>query len=518
MSRRRFSILLACSLSLTALSTFSSCAGLQAHDSWLWEDLYTQTRPEENLTLAPKLQFSIGSTRLTPTDVIDASRLFPIRVAGVIQPRSTTEIQALLYQAQLENLTVSVSGSRHSMGGHVAAKDSLHLDLTQFNQIHYQPQDQSVTVQSGATWKQIQRQLGPQGRAISIMQDSNIFTVGGSLAANVHGKDPRYGSLIESVNWFKLISADGQEKLCSRTDNPELFKAVIGGMGMLGIVTEVNLKTSANQTYRYAVEHHPLSKMIPVMEKIASLPETELVEAQMSIDRGRMLEETQIYYHTKVPQQPELIDDVNADSSIWLKKAVYRYSRASDAGRQLRWDLQKGLGPALETPFVTRNTAMAATFRHIMINSEQDTDILQEYFVPTAQADAFLREYRQLVIKHGVDLLNVTVRKTLADKESLVPYAREDMYAFVVYLKIRKDLQGQQQMENFTRALMTSLDQHQGTFYLIYRGYYTPDQVLKMYPELHKLFALKQQIDPQGRIQNEWYRWLKPFVLKEPHH
>lgn len=511
MHRCQLHLLFACTLSLTGLS---ACSGLQARDSWLWEDLYQSTPPEADLTLAPDLTLSVGSGRLQATTVTDASRLHPIPVAGVVQPRTTLEIQNLLYQAKLENRVVSMSGARHSMGGQVAARDSLHLDLTRYNEIRYESQDQSVTVQSGATWKQIQRRLGPLGRAVRVMQDSNIFTIGGSLAANVHGKDPRYGSLIESVNWFKLLTAEGQELLCSRTDNPELFKAVIGGMGILGLVTEVNLKTEANQTYRYSVEHHPLKDMIPVMEKIAQWPGTELIEAQLSIDRNQMLEEAQVYYHSQDTPQAALQDDVSANSSIWLKKMVYRWSRDSDSGRQLRWYLQKQIAPSLEAPFATRNSAMAASFRHIMLESETDTDILQEYFVPTARSEAFLRDYRQLVIKHDVQLLNVTVRKTLPDREALVAYAREDMYAFVVYLKIPKDAKGEQAMETFTRELMDLLEHHQGTFYLIYRGYYTPEQVLRMYPKLRELFALKARIDPQGRFQNEWYRWLKPFIDK----
>ncbi|MGV3527237.1 MAG: FAD-binding oxidoreductase [Candidatus Sericytochromatia bacterium] len=510
MSRHRLFLLLACSVSLTGLN---ACSALQARDSWLWEDFYLRTPPESDLTLAPPLHLSVGSARLTPTTVVDATRLHPIAVAGVVQPRSSREIQTLVYQARLENRVVSMSGARHSMGGQVAARDSLHLDLTRYNAIRYEAADQSVTVQSGATWKQIQRTLGPVGRAVQIMQDSNIFTVGGSLAANVHGKDPRYPSLIASVNWFKLLTADGRERLCSRTENPELFRAVIGGMGLLGIVTEVNLKTEPNRSYRYTVVHHPLSELISTMERLAQLPDTELIEAQLAIDQEHMLEEAQIYYHSQVPTQAELHDDVNADGSIWLKKAVYRWSRSSDAGRQLRWTLQKEVGPSLEPAYVSRNTAMAATFRHIMLDSDADTDILQEYFVPTAQAEAFLRAYRQLVRDQGIDLLNVTVRKTLPDRESVVPYATTDMYAFVVYLKIRKDERGQQQMETFTRELMDILHAHQGTFYLIYRGYYTPEQVLRMYPQLRTLFALKAQIDPQGRFQNEWYRWLKPAVL-----
>lgn len=50
-----------------------------------------------------------------------------------------------------------------------------------------------IRVQSGATWAQIQDYINPYGLSIRVMQSSNIFTIGGSLSSNVHGRDLRHG-------------------------------------------------------------------------------------------------------------------------------------------------------------------------------------------------------------------------------------------------------------------------------------------------------------------------------------
>ncbi len=62
------------------------------------------------------------------------------------------------------------------------------------------------------------------------MQSQNIFTVGGSLSVNVHGRDIRHEALIDTVESFRLLMADGTVRNVSREENAELFPYVIGGL------------------------------------------------------------------------------------------------------------------------------------------------------------------------------------------------------------------------------------------------------------------------------------------------
>jgi FAD/FMN-containing dehydrogenase len=381
--------------------------------------------------------------------------------------------------------------------------------MLKFDRIQYN-QDQTITVESGATWKQIQTELGKHNRAVRVMQDSNIFSVGGSLALNVHGKDPRFGSLIESINYFKIINAEGQEITCSRKENSELFRAVIGGMGLFGVITEVNLKTDENSTYQYTVIHTPVREMIPFMEEQIKRQNLEMIEAQMSIDKSNFLDEAQIYYFDKVKTNSELQDNVSGENSIWLRKLVYRTSRITDLGKQFRWFMQKQVGSSLDPQQLTRNSGMAAPFRTLELNDSQTTDILQEYFIPVSQVNKFLDDYKTMLHSNKMQLINVTVRKVKLDREALVSYATEDMYAFVSYYRITKERTGYEQMSKFTQQIMENLNQINGKLYLAYKGYYTKKQLYRMYPNLNQLFALKRKYDPQALFYNQWYEEFKP--------
>ena len=68
------------------------------------------------------------------------------------------------------------------------------------------------------------------------------MTLGGALAANVHGRGLALRPIIGDVVSFTLMDADGNLRTCSRTENSELFRLVIGGYGLFGVVTRVRLK------------------------------------------------------------------------------------------------------------------------------------------------------------------------------------------------------------------------------------------------------------------------------------
>src|SRR6266545_1186930 len=96
------------------------------------------------------------------------------------------QLQAVLRDARQGGLKVSVAGSRHSQGGHTYTAGGVVLNMRTFNRVlAIDTITPAVTVESGATWDEVQRALAPHRLALKVMQSSNIFTVGGTLSANV---------------------------------------------------------------------------------------------------------------------------------------------------------------------------------------------------------------------------------------------------------------------------------------------------------------------------------------------
>ncbi|HET7639597.1 MAG TPA: D-arabinono-1,4-lactone oxidase, partial [Ktedonobacteraceae bacterium] len=198
-------------------------------------------------------------------------------------------------------------------------------------------------------------------------------------------------------------------------------------------------------------------------------------------------------------------DELNGENSTWLRKVVFQASRMSNFGKFLRWEIEKQFTPLIEAKTVSRNTAMAVPVRFLQNPDPHSTDILQEYYIPTEQANTFLESYKKLVKKYNVNVLNVTIRKVQKDINALVSYAQKDMYGFVVYYKVQQNSTDIQTIQAFTRELMEYLISIKATYYLCYGGYYSRSQLTTMYPEIRTLFALKTQQDPNGLFTNVWY-------------
>lgn len=184
--------------------------------------------------------------------VNDVAGLLPTKVKEIKHGESKDQLQQWVKQAHKQNEKISIAGMQHSQGGQTYYPGAIMLNMKQYNKIlDYDPKAKQITVQSGATWADIQEKINPDGLALKVQQSQNIFTVGGSMSVNVHGRDIRYGPLIDTIASFHLLQADGSIIQVSRTKHPELFSLVIGGYGLFGVILDVTLNLTNNELYQY---------------------------------------------------------------------------------------------------------------------------------------------------------------------------------------------------------------------------------------------------------------------------
>ena len=121
-------------------------------------------------------------------------------------------------------------------GGIVLKTDSLN---------HFLDFDQStgrLTCQAGVTLNQIQTVFGPKGFLLMTTPGTSQVTIGGAIANDVHGKNHhKVGSFGACVESLMLLRTDGSKVICSRTENQDLFKATIGGLGLTGFILSATI-------------------------------------------------------------------------------------------------------------------------------------------------------------------------------------------------------------------------------------------------------------------------------------
>ena len=101
----------------------------------------------------------------------------------------------------------------------------------------FNPQAGILTVEAGVVLGEIVDVFLPRGWFPPVTPGTKFVTVGGMIAADVHGKNHhKHGSFGNFVEWVNILGAHGGIKRCSRTVNSELFSYTTGGMGLTGII------------------------------------------------------------------------------------------------------------------------------------------------------------------------------------------------------------------------------------------------------------------------------------------
>ena len=119
--------------------------------------------------------------------------------------------------------------------------------------------------------------------------------------------------------------------------------------------------------------------------------------------------------------------------------------------------------------------------------------------------EAFVPRMRQIVPRHKVDLLNVTVRSIDTDRDTFLRYADQPVFSFVMLFNQQRTAAADAIMENLTHELIDAALAVGGRYYLPYRLHATPDQFQRAYPRAAEFFELKRRYDPHELFQNQFY-------------
>jgi FAD/FMN-containing dehydrogenase len=443
--------------------------------------------------------------------VNDASALQPTMVRQVVRATSPEDVRHAIGLAKALGASVSIAGRRHSEGGHTVAPASINIDMMGMNRMELLDNG-NLRVEAGATWAQVQETLAKHGRAVKIMQSANIFTVGGSVAANVHGRTPGEPPLQSTIKSMRVMTADGEIVTCSRDENPELFNHVNGGYGLFGVVLDVELETRENTPCEMDVELVKEGEYLAKLAEAAQDPEVQLAWGRLAPSlNGEVLVHRVKSTSDDAAQAAEERDGVSIESgsAAAMTKAIFNLSKIGPFGLEARWALEKRArlgGDAPEATLSQFSSPNVELLDQYWFNEGKKTDLLHEYYVPAASFQKFCDGLRAVQKKHGANTLNCTLRDVGTDEESALPYARKDSLAFVLYYNQDIDAEGIDAQKALTRDLVELALDCGGTFYLPYQRHYTKQQLKKAYPEVDQFFAKKRELDPDEVFTNTWYQ------------
>jgi FAD/FMN-containing dehydrogenase len=318
--------------------------------------------------------------------------------------------------------------------------------------------------------------------------------------------------MIDDIESFVLMDAEGELHRCSRSENAELFRLAIGGYGLFGVVTQVRLRL---------VPRHKVQRVVEV------LPVRDLLEAvEQRVDEGFTFGDCQ--YSTDIdPDNPNhkgvfscyrpvdddtpISDDIQTLSNEdWAQ--LYVLSR-TDKRRAFEAYVEHYLGTDGQVYWSdTHQLAGQLDVENLQealvrpgVPAVPGTEMITEVYVSHDQFLPFLRASARVVAEHNMDLTYGTIRFIEADEESFLAWAAERSVCILCNIHVPHTEAGKQKAAKDLQRLIGLAIGHGGRYFLTYHRWARRDQVEQAYPQFVEFLRRKQKYDPKHRFQSRWF-------------
>lgn len=444
----------------------------------------------------------------------DAGELTPTRVAAHLTAREPPQeamigrLRSALSEAVKTNRPFVASAARHSMGGQSLVQNGMALTLDQ-DWLEADTSARTYRVAAGTRWSTVISRLDAIGFSPAVMQSNNDFGVASTFSVNAHGWPVPFSGCGSTVRSIRLMTADGNLQTCSRTENAELFNHAMGGYGLFGVITELELDMVPNVLLQPTFEHlagEDLGRRFA--EVLRSDSSINMAYGRMDVSLDRLFEEALLISYRATPDQTNIPTAAGSGFVSHVSRGIFRAQLGSDAAKHFRWWTEAVIGPPIARQ-ATRNSLMNEPVITLDDRDPSRTDILHEYFVSPTRFAEFVAACRDIIPASYQQLLNVTLRYVNTDRDSILAYATEPRIAAVMLFSQEKTVRGEADMQRMTEALIERVLYIGGSYYLPYRPHARQDQFTRAYPRAPEFAAAKRRLDPGLTFRNHfWDRYL----------
>ena len=362
-----------------------------------------------------------------------------------------------------------------------------------------------ATVKSSMTFAELLNQVVPLGWYMPVVPGTSYITIGGAIAADIHGKNHyRKSSIADHVESMTLMLADGDTIHCSKTEESSIFWTTIGGLGLTGVILEATIQLIRIQSSSVLVDRKSFKNFTELFETMKSqIDKADYSVAWLDLaskgNPGRGILETanhqeldegsQFSYETKpllaLPRcmpggllRPSTIKKYNslrfllADKEKSLKEnELSAFMHPLDKVRN--WNRLYG-----KTGVIQWQVAVPEVSEHVLF------DIIDS--IHKAEAPAFL----------------VVLKKLGPANQAPLSFPMEG-WTLAVDFPAKH-----QEIHDCLDALDQEIVNVGGRIYLAKDARLNPDLIPKMYPRIDEWKSIRQNIDPNNRWQSDFSRRL----------
>jgi len=478
----------------------------------------------------PRNHDSLIASRLSrPVWVNDThSGLNRTAVSRVLEPRTVEAVARAVRQGRSEGRPLAVAGGRHAMGGQQFLSGGTLLDMRRLSRVRGFDQERGLLeVEAGIQWPDVIRAYlsrpGGKHSPWGIRQKqtgADRLTIGGAVSANIHGRGLIAPPFIGDLESLEVVTAEGEVVTCGRQQHPQLFRHVVGGYGLFGLVTAAKLRLTARQQVERVVEVREIEGLIKSLsERIAAGAlygdfQFATDPASANFLRTGILS---CYFPTgdvkPIPPRQRRLSQADWNRLIALahRDKTRAFEEFSDfylaTSGQRYWSDTHQLNLYLESYHAALDQRLGG--------DTHGGEMITELYVPRDRLSAFMDDVRRDFLRQPADVIYGTIRLIEPDAESALPWAR-DQYACVIFnLHVDHEAAAIADAASAFIRLIDHAIAHRGSYFLTYHRFARPDQLLTCHPRLREWLTMKDQIDPHRTFQSDWYRHLLELTGEE---
>jgi FAD/FMN-containing dehydrogenase len=468
------------------------------------------------------------------------SQLNATRVREVLAPRTLDDLADVVARARARGHSIAIAGGRHAMGGQQFGDASVLVDTRPLDRvIGFDAVRGLIDVEAGIMWPALMRWLdenqdprdprpvsdprdprpvndprNPRWGIIQKQTGADRLSIGGALSCNAHGRGLALKPIVDQVESFDILGADGVVRTCSRRQNSDLFRLAIGGYGLFGIITRVALRLRPRVKVERVVALGETADIIDRLEQ--RIRDGYLYgDFQFATDDGRdsfLRRGVFSCYRPVDPATPLTEHPTRFHPDDWA-----RLTRYSHTNKRLAFELYSTRYLETSGQIYWADSQLSAAY---VDNYHEDLDratgatvkgseMITEIYVQRRNLAAFMEDARDTLRAHRANVIYGTVRLIERDDETFLAWAK-DRYACVIFnLHVDHTPADIARNAEAFRGLIDLGIRHGGSYYLTYHRWARADQVTRCYPELPAFLALKRRHDPGELFQSNWYRHYK---------